>query len=55
MTQPENDPAELEQGTDVTAGPLDGSADTPASSDPDEMTDDGEMGGTGGKNAGGAG
>lgn len=53
MTQPDF-PA-LEPGTDVEAGPLDGSADTPASSDPDEMTDDGEMGGTGGENAGGAG
>ena len=53
MTEP--DAPALEEGTDITAGPLDDSLDTPASSDPDEMTDDGEMGGTGGENAGGAG
>ena len=53
MTEP--DSPDLEPGTDVTAGDLDDSLDTPASSDPDEMTDDGEMGGTGGENAGGAG
>ena len=53
MTEP--DSPDLEEGTDITAGPLDDSADTPASSDPDEMTDDGKMGGTGGENAGGAG
>lgn len=53
MTEP--DSPDLAPGTDVIAGPLDDSADTPASSDPDQMTDGGEMGGTGGKNAGGAG
>lgn len=53
MTEP--DTPELEPGTDVEAGPLDGSTDTPASSDPDELTDGGAMGGTGGENAGGAG
>ena len=53
MTEP--DSPELAQGTDVEPDSLDDSADTPASSDPDQMTDDGEMGGTGGENAGGAG
>ena len=53
MTQP--DSGDLGEGTDISAGPLDDSADTPATSDPDEMTDDGSMGGTGGENAGGAG
>ena len=54
MTEP--DAPALEEGTDIEADPsaLD-STDTPASSDPDEMTDDGAMGGTGGENAGGAG
>ena len=55
MTRPDDDSPALEEGTDVAAGPLDDSADTPASSDTDEMTDDGRMGGTGGENAGGAG
>ena len=56
MTHPEDVPP-LGEGTDITAADLDpdDGADTPASSDPDEMTDDGLMGGTGGENAGGAG
>jgi len=54
MTQPEA--PGLKDGTDITVDPqqLD-EVDPPASSDPDEMTDDGSMGGTGGENAGGAG
>lgn len=59
MTQPDDAPTTIEDGTDISAEPDDladlGSADTPATSDPDQMTDDGEMGGTGGENAGGAG
>lgn len=54
MTQPDDAPA-LEEGTDITPEDASSSADRPASSDPDEMTDDGKMGGTGGENAGGAG
>lgn len=46
-------------GTDIGADDLDVSDgagdDTPATSDPDEMTDDGDLGGTGGPSAGGAG
>ena len=45
------------EGTDVTVDPadLDGPHDTPATSDPAEMTEDDSLGGTGGGNAGGAG
>lgn len=39
-------------GTDVAD---DGGHDTPASSDPEAMEDDGELGGTGGPSPGGAG
>lgn len=58
MTQPDETTA-LGRGTDVTVDPadLDEPQDTPASSDGDQMVDDddGELGGTGGGNAGGAG
>lgn len=58
MTEPDRSddstPA-LDEGTDVTIDDADDSADTPATSNPDEMTDDGDMGGTGGRNPGGAG
>ena len=59
MTQPadrsDDDAPGLEEGTDVTAESDAAGVGTPATSDPDEMTDDGRMGGTGGENAGGAG
>ena len=60
MTQPEDriDGTEndtMGDGTDVTIDDAADSADTPASSDPDEMNGDGSLGGTGGENAGGAG
>lgn len=55
MTRPDDSAPALDDGTDITVEDADSSADTPASSDPDEMTDDGSMGGTGGENAGGAG
>ncbi len=56
MTQPDDAPTTIEDGTDITADPADlDSADTPATSDPDQMTDDGDLGGTGGEGAGGAG
>lgn len=57
MTQPD-DTTQLGKGTDVTVDPadLETPADTPATSDGDQMADDdGELGGTGGENAGGAG
>ena len=61
MTAPDdhpNDTAPVLDGTDVGADPadLDGEAPatgTPATSDPEQMTDDGDLGGTGGQ--GGAG
>lgn len=50
---------DLGKGTDIDAAELDVEApveDPPATSDPAELTEDGEdLGGTGGKNAGGAG
>lgn len=56
MTRPDDSAPALDDGTDITVDDAaDSSIDTPASSDPDEMTDDGSMGGTGGENAGGAG
>ena len=39
MTQPDDAPP-LDEGTDITPEDADSSADTPASSDPDQMTDD---------------
>lgn len=57
MTQPEPAP-QVFDGTDieVEVDPTElGTDDEPASSDPQEMTDDGSMGGTGGEDAGGAG
>ncbi len=56
MTQPD-DNAQVRDSTDVTVPPseVDAPVDPPASSDPDELTDDGSMGGVGGENAGGAG
>ena len=47
------DTAPVLDGTDVGADPADLDADTPATSDPEQMTDDGELGGVGGQ--GGAG
>ena len=59
MTQPadrsDDDAQDLGEGTDITAESGSPGVGTPATSDPDEMTDDGQMGGTGGENAGGAG
>ena len=53
MTQPQ-DSAPVLDGTDISADPADlESADTPATSDPEELTDGGELGGAGGQ--GGAG
>lgn len=58
MTQPD-DSAPVLDGTDISAEPadLDGREldpeDRPATSDPDELTDDGRLGGAGGQ--GGAG
>lgn len=58
MTHPDG-PPDLGDGTDISAADPevdpDSSIDTPASSDPDEMTGDGSLGGTGGQDAGGAG
>lgn len=47
----------LAAGTDIDAAELDVEApvDPPATSDEDQFIDDDSMGGTGGKNAGGAG
>ncbi|MCW2615615.1 MAG: hypothetical protein JWN08_2609 [Frankiales bacterium] len=54
MTPPPDAP-DVPEGTDVVVDPadLDDAVDTPATSDPDEMVDDGELGGTAGQ--GGAG
>ena len=48
---------DLGKGTDIDAAELDVEkpVDTPATSDEDEFVGDDSMGGTGGKNAGGAG
>ena len=55
MTQPDDTPQVLE-GTDISADPNDlevPEEDKPATTDPEELTDDGHMGGAGGQ--GGAG
>lgn len=56
MTQPEASPP-VGQSTDIDLDPAEveaaDDADTPATSDPDELTDDGALGGAGGP--GGAG
>lgn len=57
MTQPPDTPP-LSQSTDIDLDPdevVAADVDPPASSDPDELTDDAALGGTGGPNAGGAG
>lgn len=44
------------EGTDVAGADADGgSGDVPATSDPEQFTEDSTLGGTGGQNAGGAG
>ena len=55
MTAPDqpNDTAPVLDGTDVSADPDDLETELPATSDPGQMTDDGDLGGTGGQ--GGAG
>jgi len=55
MTQPEQ--PQVFEGTDVVVDPaqIEEPEEQPASSDAEQMTDDGDMGGTGGGNAGGAG
>jgi len=57
MTDPTSTPPSTDDATDVSVDPaqLDDAHDTPASSDPAEMTEDSGLGGTGGGNAGGAG
>ena len=53
MTQPDDTPQVLD-GTDITADPQDLEPEhKPATTDPEELTDDGRLGGAGG--AGGAG
>ena len=53
MTSPD-DPAPVLDGTDVTADPDDLEvADRPATTDPEQLTDEGRLGGAGGR--GGAG
>lgn len=53
MTQPDDTPTVID-GTDISADEVDlENADTPATTDPEELTDDGAMGGAGGQ--GGAG
>ena len=56
MTTPEDSPQVFE-GTDISVDPEElEEAGTPATSDPEQMTEaDGDLGGTGGENAGGAG
>ncbi|MCY7365252.1 MAG: hypothetical protein LH469_08115 [Frankiaceae bacterium] len=55
MTQREQ--PQVFEGTDVVVDPtqIEEPAEQPASSDAEQMTNDNEMGGTGGENAGGAG
>lgn len=55
MTTPQDSP-QVFQGTDISVDPDDikSAEDTPATSDPEQTSDD-AMGGTGGENAGGAG
>jgi len=57
MTEPRSTPPSTGEGTDVCVDPahLDDVRDTPASSDPEQMTEDAGLGGTAGGNAGGAG
>ncbi|HVM28945.1 MAG TPA: hypothetical protein VM433_14905 [Mycobacteriales bacterium] len=64
MSTPQGDASEgtahdLGEGTDVGAAGLDvedgAGGDVPATSDPDQFTDDSTLGGTHGENAGGAG
>ena len=57
MTEPRSTPPSTDDGTDVSVDPasLDDDRDTPASSDPAQMTEDTGLGGTAGGNAGGAG
>jgi hypothetical protein len=53
MTTPEDSPQVFE-GTDISVDPSElETEDTPATSDPEELTDDGKLGGAGGQ--GGAG
>ena len=53
MTQPQ-DSAPVLDGTDISADPADlDTTETPATTDPEQLTDDGELGGAGGQ--GGAG
>ena len=54
MTQPDDTPQVLD-GTDITADPqdLEDTEHKPATTDPEQLTDDGALGGAGG--AGGAG
>ena len=56
MTQPKDTPA-VAEGTDIAVDPAEvaaaDSTDTPATSDPEELTDEGALGGAGGP--GGAG
>ena len=57
MTQPKDTPL-VAEGTDISVDPAqveDADAPTPATSDPEQLTDDGALGGTGGPDAGGAG
>ena len=56
MTQPDDDTPQVLEGTDITADPGDlevAEDEKPATTDPDEMTGDGSLGGAGGP--GGAG
>lgn len=55
MTQPEQ--PQVFEGTDVEVDPteIEKPEDQPATSDAEQLTDDGDMGGTGGQDAGGAG
>ena len=57
MTEPRSTPPSTGEGTDVRVDPahLDDVRETPASSDPEQMTEDAGLGGTAGGNAGGAG
>lgn len=54
-----NDVPDLGQGTDISAEDLDlsdaANQDPPATSDPEQLDDDGALGGTGGPSTGGAG
>ncbi len=57
MTSPENDAPDLAEGTDieVDADDLGDDTPTPATSDPEQMTEDEQLGGVGGGSPGGAG